>query len=54
MSKWCLKRDIALNDDERFNLGCTDDWGNHHKCEGCPHNKSMGNGAYNAINYDKH
>lgn len=54
MSRWCLKRDIALNGDESFNLGCTDEWGNHHKCEGCPHNRYMGDNVYNAIGYGKH
>ena len=54
MSRWCLKRDIALNDNESFNFGCDDEWGTHHKCEGCPHNMYMGDGAYNAISYGKH
>ncbi len=53
MARWCLKRDHALNDDERWNLGCDDEWGTHHKCEGCPHNRYMGDGKAitNANNY---
>lgn len=45
MARWCLKRDHALNDDERFNMGCTDEWGTHHQCKDCPHNRNMGDGA---------
>ena len=45
MAKWCLKRDHALNDDERWNLGCNDELVTHHKCEGCPHNRYMGDGS---------
>jgi hypothetical protein len=45
MAKWCLKFDRALNDDERLNMGCTDEWGTHHMCEGCPHNRYMGDGS---------
>lgn len=45
MARWCLKRDRALDDDERFNMGCTDEWGTHHQCKGCPHNQNMGDGA---------
>ena len=52
MSKWCLRLDRAIN--ENWSPGCTDEWGNHHKCEGCPHNREMGDGVYNAISYDKH
>ena len=44
MARWCLKRDISLNDNEYWNPGCTDEWGTHHKCEGCPHNRYMGDG----------
>jgi hypothetical protein len=44
MARWCLRRDVALSDDECFNLGCTDEWGTHHQCEGCHHNKYMGDG----------
>jgi hypothetical protein len=53
MARWCLKRDHALNDDERWNLGCDDEWGTHHKCEDCPHNRYMGDGKAitNANNY---
>ena len=42
MARWCLRNDHALNDD--WNIGCTDEWGTHHKCEGCPHNRYMGDG----------
>ncbi len=42
MSRWCLRTDRALNDDERWNFGCTDEWGTHHQCKGCPHNRYMG------------
>ena len=42
MSRWCLRRDRALSDDDRWNLGCTDEWGTHHSCNGCPHNQNMG------------
>lgn len=44
MARWCLRNDYALNDDEIFNFGCTDEWGTHHQCEGCPHNRYMGDG----------
>ena len=27
MARRCLRLDHALNDDERLNLGCTDEWG---------------------------
>ena len=23
-------------------LVCTDEWGTHHSCSGCPHNQNMG------------
>ena len=36
MARWCLRNDYALNDDEKWNSGCTDEWGTHHQCEGCP------------------
>ena len=45
MARWCLKRDHALNDDEHWNLGCNDEWGTHHECEDCPHNRYMGDGS---------
>jgi hypothetical protein len=41
MARWCLRLDRALSDDERWNYGCTDEWGTHHQCEGCPHNRYM-------------
>ena len=53
MARWCLRNDkenpylsglSALDDDERFNFGCTDEWGTHHSCKGCPHNRYMGDG----------
>lgn len=44
MARWCLKRDISLNDDELWNPGCTDEQGTHHSCEGCPYNRDMGDG----------
>ncbi len=47
MARWCLKLDKALNDNECYNKGCTDEWGTHHPCKGCPHNRYMGdNGNY--------
>lgn len=42
MARWCLRRDVALSDDERFNPGCEDEWGTLHLCEKCPHNMYMG------------
>ena len=42
MARWCLRNDYALNDD--WNIGCTDEQGTHHSCEGCPHNMYMGDG----------
>ena len=42
MASWCLRNDYALNDD--WNTGCTDEWGTHHSCEGCPYNRYMGDG----------
>lgn len=42
MARWCLRNDRALNDDERWNSGCIDEWGTHHLCEGCPYNRYMG------------
>ena len=42
MARWCLRNDYALNDD--WNTGCTDEWGTHHSCEGCQHNRYMGDG----------
>ena len=44
MARWCLRLDRALNDDERLNFGCADEWGTHHSCKGCPHNMPMGDG----------
>lgn len=44
MARWCLRNDHALNDDERWNTGCTDEWGTHHQCKECPHNRYMGDG----------
>ena len=44
MARWCLRLDKALNDDERFNGGCKDEWGNYHDCGECPHNRYMGDG----------
>lgn len=44
MARWCLRLDRALSDDDRQNTGCSDEWGTHHKCKGCPHNRYMGNG----------
>lgn len=44
MARWCLRLDRSLDDDEKWNSGCTDEWGTHHSCEGCPHNKYMGDG----------
>ena len=43
MARWCLRIDRALNDNEQLNPGCIDEWGIHH-CEGCPHNRDMGDG----------
>ncbi len=45
MARWCLRRDHALSDDERWNPGCTDEWGAHYSCSGCPHNRYMGDGS---------
>jgi len=42
MARWCLRLDKSLNDDR--NTGCIDEWGTHHQCEGCPHNRYMGDG----------
>ena len=50
MARWCLRNDYALNDDEKWNTGCTDEWGTHHQCEGCPHNRYMGDGKAIKIN----
>ena len=36
MARWCIKKDRGLNDDNRFNVGCTNEWGTHHSCEGYP------------------
>lgn len=44
MARWCLRLDRSLNDDEILNFGCTDEWGTHHSCNKCPHNKYMGDG----------
>lgn len=44
MARWCLRNDYALNDDEKWNTGCTDDWGAHHSCKECPYNRYMGDG----------
>ena len=44
MSRYCLRNDYALNDDEKWNLGCTDEWGTHHSCKECSHNRYMGDG----------
>ncbi len=44
MARWCLRNDYALNDDERWNTGCTDEWGTRHSCKECPHNRYMGDG----------
>jgi len=43
--RWCLRLDRALNDDERWNMGCVDDMGTHHKCDGCLHNQYMSEGS---------
>lgn len=43
MARWCLRLDRALNNDG-WNPGCTDEWGTYHQCEGCPHNRYMGDG----------
>lgn len=45
MARWCLRIDRALDDDDRLNFGCTDSWGTHHSCSGCPHNQYMGDGS---------
>ena len=44
MTRWCLRLDRSLNDDERLNFGCTDEWGTHHSCKGCIYNRYMGDG----------
>ena len=44
MARWCLRNDYALNDDEKWNIGCTDEWGTYHSCEKCPYNEYMGDG----------
>ena len=49
MARWCLRMDKALNDDGRWNVGCIDEWGTRHSCEGCPHNRYMGNGKPFAV-----
>ena len=43
MARWCLRLDKALSDDGVWDSGCTDEWGTHHDCKGCPHNRYMGN-----------
>ena len=53
MARWCLRNDYALNDDEKWNSGCTDEWGTHHQCEGCPHNRYMGDGKPISFNQKK-
>lgn len=44
MARWCMRLDIALSDDGRFDPGCCDEWGTQHLCDGCPHNQYMGDG----------
>ena len=44
MAKWCIRLDRSLCDDESWNIGCTDEWGNHHDCKGCQYNRYMGDG----------
>lgn len=45
MGRWCLHLDKPINGDE----GCTDEWGVHHSCKGCPHNEYIGNNSSNCL-----
>ena len=51
MARWCLYWDRALNDNGGWNIGCTDSFGVHHDCDGCPHNRYMGDGKPITSNY---
>lgn len=55
MTKWCTRFDKALDDNDNYNQGCTDEWGKHHSCKECPHNKYMGDNGitYLTKNYGK-
>lgn len=44
MARWCIKLDRPICDEESWNIGCTDEWGNHHDCKGCQYNRYMGEG----------
>ena len=49
MATYCLRLDRSLNDDERYNKGCTDEWGVYHLCKGCPYNRYMGDNNSNCL-----
>lgn len=54
MGRWCIKRDISLNDNG-FNPGCNDEWGAHHNCDECPFNRNMGDtSAFKATSEKKY